>query len=163
EERQLLAERIKAMDLDVLGVQEVEDIDTLRQFNRDDLNGLYREVVLVEGNDPRLIDVGVLSKLPVGAVTSWQHTPDPDNPAQTLFSRDLLEVEILKPDRSHRLFTLFNNHLKSHFVPFNVADPAAEADRANQLRRRQCDAAAKIIAKQMRPDSPFIVVGDMND
>ena len=29
------------MDIDVLGVQEVEDVDTLKQFNRDDLGGLY--------------------------------------------------------------------------------------------------------------------------
>lgn len=29
----LIAQRIKAMDVDVLAVQEVEDIDTLRQFN----------------------------------------------------------------------------------------------------------------------------------
>lgn len=61
------------MDLDVLAVQEVEDIDTLRQFGRDDLGGLYPHVVLIEGNDPRLIDIGLLSKLPVGGVTSWQH------------------------------------------------------------------------------------------
>jgi hypothetical protein len=31
---------------------------------------MYPHVVLVEGNDPRLIDVGLLSKLPLGA--SWQ-------------------------------------------------------------------------------------------
>jgi hypothetical protein len=30
---QLIAQCIKAMDVDVLAVQEVEDIDTLRQFN----------------------------------------------------------------------------------------------------------------------------------
>jgi hypothetical protein len=35
-ERALIAARIKRMDLDVLAVQEVEDIDTLRQFARDD-------------------------------------------------------------------------------------------------------------------------------
>ncbi len=45
------------MDLDVLAVQEVEGVDTLAQFARQDLEGLgYRHVVLVEGNDPRLID-----------------------------------------------------------------------------------------------------------
>src|SRR3954471_7335278 len=84
-ERKLIADRIKRMDLDVLAVQEVEDVDTLRQFVRDDLGGLYPHVVLLEGNDPRLIDVGLLSKLPLGGVTSWQHTPDPDDPGKPLF------------------------------------------------------------------------------
>src|SRR4051812_9753593 len=135
-ERELIAARIKRMDLDVLAVQEVEDIDTLRQFVREDLGGLYPHSVLREANAPRLIDVGLLSKLPLGGVTSWQHTPDPDHPGQPVFSRDLLQVDVLSADRRRRLFTVFNNHLKSHFVPFNAPDPAAEQDRANQLRRR---------------------------
>jgi hypothetical protein len=53
-ERLLLATRIKRMDIDVLGVQEVEDIDTLKQFNRDDLGGLYSHAALIEENDPRI-------------------------------------------------------------------------------------------------------------
>ena len=162
-ERALIAARIKRMDLDVLAVQEVEDIDTLRQFARDDLGGLYPHVVLIEGNDPRLIDIGLLSKLPFGGVTSWQHVPDPLNPGQAVFSRDLLQVEILSPTRRARLFTLFNNHLKSHFVPFNAPDPEAERKRANDLRERQSQVAAAIIAAETRPNSRFLVVGDMND
>jgi endonuclease/exonuclease/phosphatase family metal-dependent hydrolase len=162
-ERALIAERIRRMDLDVLAVQEVEDIDTLRQFVRDELDGLYPNVVLVEGNDPRLIDIGLLSKLPLGGVTSWQHVPDPVNPGQPVFSRDLLQVEILSQSRRDRLLTVFNSHLKSHYVPFNTPDPEAEKQRANNLRTRQCETAASIIAAEMRPNSRFVVVGDMND
>jgi endonuclease/exonuclease/phosphatase family metal-dependent hydrolase len=162
-ERKLIATRIKRMDLDVLAVQEVEDIDTLRHFASADLSGLYKHVVLIEGNDPRLIDVGLLSKLPLGGVTSWQHVPDPSKPDQPVFSRDLLQVEILKPDRSDRLLTVFNTHLKSHYVPFTEGDPEAEGTKANELRRRQCDAAEAIIESQTRPDSRYVVVGDMND
>jgi endonuclease/exonuclease/phosphatase family metal-dependent hydrolase len=57
---------------------------------------------------------------------------------------------------------VFNNHLKSHYVPF-TADPEAEGKKANELRQRQCDAAVTIIEAQMRPDSAYVVVGDMND
>jgi endonuclease/exonuclease/phosphatase family metal-dependent hydrolase len=162
-ERALIAARVKRMDLDVLAVQEVEDIDTLRQFVRDDLDGLYPHIVLIEGNDPRLIDIGLLSKLPLGGVTSWQHVPDPLAPGQNLFSRDLLQVEVLSRSRRERLFTVFNNHLKSHYVPFNTPDPDAEEQRANDLRRRQSEAEAAIIAAEMRPNGRFLVVGDMND
>jgi endonuclease/exonuclease/phosphatase family metal-dependent hydrolase len=162
-ERKLLADRITRMDLDVLAVREVEDIDTLRHFVSESLDGLYRFAALIEGNDPRLIDVGLLSKRPFGGVTSWQYVADPLDPSQPVFSRDLLQVEILNDKRTGRLFTVFVNHLKSHFVPFDVADPDAEKKRANELRKRQCEAAAKIIAAVMRPDSSYVVLGDMND
>jgi hypothetical protein len=69
-ERAKIAARIAAMDADVLAVQEVEDVTTLTAFATSDLKGLgYKHVVLVEGNDDRLIDVGILSRLPIGAVT----------------------------------------------------------------------------------------------
>jgi len=116
----LIAKRIKKMNIDVLVIQEIEDIDTLHQFNREYLDWMYRYAILVEGNDPRLIDIGVLSKLPISGITSWQHAVHPDDPARTVFGRDLLEVEILSPSRSRKLFTIFNNHLKSHYVDFSI-------------------------------------------
>jgi hypothetical protein len=74
-----IAARIAGMDLDVLCAQEVEDIDTLRFFVAQQLAGRYRSLVLVEGDDPRLIDLAVLSKLPIGAVTSCQHAIHPED------------------------------------------------------------------------------------
>jgi endonuclease/exonuclease/phosphatase family metal-dependent hydrolase len=158
-----LVERIKRIDLDVLAIQEAEDIDTLRAFVRDDLDGLYPYVVLVEGNDPRLIDVGLLSKLPLGAITSWQTTPDPAATSRRLFSRDLLQVEVLSTTGKARLLTVFVNHLKSHFVPFTDPDPVAAGVAADQLRERQVNAAIQIISSQTRPNSRYVVCGDMND
>jgi hypothetical protein len=99
----------------------------------------------------------------VSGITSWQTAADPQDLSQPVFSRDLLQVEVLREDRTRHLFTIFVNHLKSHFVPFDVDDPAAEAKRANELRKRQCEVAAQIIETQMRPNSAFLVVGDMND
>jgi hypothetical protein len=106
--RKKIAERIRSIDVDVLAVQEVEDIDTLRYFARNELGapGLYPNVVLIEGNDPRLIDLAVLSKYPIGAATSWQHAVHPDEPKDRVFSRDLLEVEILDHARRKRLCTV---------------------------------------------------------
>ena len=162
EETQKIANRILSMNVDVLAVQEVEDIDILRQFNRDYLGNAYSQVVLIEGNDPRLIDVGVMSKLPIGAVTSWQCAVHPDEPDQRIFGRDLLQIEIMNSGRSRRLFTLFNNHLKSQFVDFRADRQTAEA--ANNLRRkRQADMVAELVKREMRPDSAFIILGDMND
>ncbi len=161
--RQRIANRIAEMNLDVLAVQEVEDVDTLAHFAHQELESLgYRHVVLVEGNDPRLIDVGLLSRLPLGGVTSWRHAVHPGSPDQPVFSRDLLEVEVLNERRTKRLFTLYNTHLKSHFVPFGQ-DPVAGAAAANERRRQQAESAARIVSARMRPNTTFLVVGDMND
>ncbi len=159
-DRQRIAERIRRIDLDVLAVQEVEDIDTLKRFNRQDLNGLYPNVVLIEGNDRRLIDVGLMSKLPIGGVRSWQTAVHPDESNRRIFSRDLLEVDIFNQTRSRRLFSIYNNHLKSKFNQFN--DPAV--DRQNDERRhRQAEIIADIVQRVTRPNSRYMILGDMND
>jgi hypothetical protein len=101
----------------------------------------------------------VLSKLPIGALTSWQHAIHPGDPAERVFSRDLLEVEILHPTQGSRLFTVFNNHLKSQFVPFNQ-DPVAGREANDDRRHRQAETVERIVAARTRPDSRFVVVGD---
>lgn len=103
EDTETIATRVKEMGIDVLAVQEVEDIDTLKTFNRDYLGTLYPYQVLVEGNDPRLIDVALLSKLPIGGIVSWQKAVHPANTAEPVFGRDLLEVQILDQERQNVL------------------------------------------------------------
>ncbi|MGW1953325.1 endonuclease/exonuclease/phosphatase family protein [Streptomyces sp. NPDC001920] len=163
EEQKVLARRIREMKLDVLAVQEVEDIDTLRFFVSQHLDGAYRHLSLIEGNDPRLIDVAVLSKFPVGAVTSWQHAVHPDVPDERVFSRDLLEVHVLDPrDPDKHLLTIFNNHLKSQFIDPNT-DPEEGKRLADERRTRQAETIVRIIGERTRPDGRYIVLGDMND
>ncbi|MCU0969083.1 MAG: endonuclease/exonuclease/phosphatase family protein [Rubrivivax sp.] len=156
-----IARRIVAMDLDVLAVQEVEHIEILREFNRVHLGGLYRHVVLIEGNDPRMIDVGVLSKLPIGPVVSYQAATHPDAPQDRVFGRDLLAVRLLDPD-GRRLLTLYNTHLKSHYVPPGE-EPVEGAARAAVRRRRQAETIAAILSGEERRGARFVLVGDMND
>jgi endonuclease/exonuclease/phosphatase family metal-dependent hydrolase len=167
EGRAAIVERIKRMDLDVLAAQEVEDIDTLRRFNADELGSMYRHLVLIEGNDERFIDVAVLSKFPIGGITTHQKATHPDDPNDEVFSRDLLEVEILDKDRKKRLFTLYNTHLKSQFVDpkqFNTpAEVDAERQRADRRRCQQAETINAILKLQMHPTQPYILVGDMND
>ena len=160
-ETALIAQRIRAMDVDVLAVQEVEHIEILRGFNRDHLGGLYPHVALIEGNDPRMIDVGVLSKLPLGPIVSHQAAVHPDTPDYPVFGRDLLGVRILDA-RGDKLLTLYNTHLKSHFVPAGE-DPVAGAARANARRRQQAEVIARILSAEERRGAKFVLAGDMND
>jgi endonuclease/exonuclease/phosphatase family metal-dependent hydrolase len=160
EARKTLAGRIKAMDVDVLAVQEVENVEVLEEFVREeDLRAAgYKHVVLVEGNDERLIDVGVVSKLPIGAVTSWRHRTYKDRPGERpVFSRDLLQIDVLSEDRRRLLFTLYNNHLKS-----KLSKNEAEKREGNRKRRHQADTIAAILSERP-PPGPFVIVGDMND
>ncbi len=154
-----LARRIKAMDVDVLAVQEVESIEALQQFVDDQqLDGAgYTELVLVEGNDQRLIDVGLISKLPIGPVTSWRHRTYENEPGPPVFSRDLLQVEILDGSRRRTLVTVYVNHLKS-----KLARSVQETEADNRRRRQQAETIAAILAERP-PPGPYVVLGDMND
>lgn len=161
-ERKMIADRVKAINVDVLAVQEVEDIGVLRQFALEDLGGMYPYQVLVEGNDQRLIDVGVLSRFPIGGVTSWRFAMHPEEPHDYIFSRDLLEVEILDTKRRQRLFTVYNTHLKSNYVRWGE-DEVQARERILERRRRQAEMAATIVTARTRPNSSYVVTGDMND
>jgi hypothetical protein len=70
-----------------------------------------------------------------------------------VFSHDLLQVQVLKQNRRDVLVTVFVNHLKSQYVPFDVDDADAEATRANELRQRQCAAIEMIIAAETPDES----------
>lgn len=161
EDTQTIADRIIALDIDVLAVQEVENISILKEFNRVYLNGMYNQQTLLEGNDPRFIDIGILSKLPIGGATSFRTATHPTVPNQTVFGRDLLEVEILSKDKSRKLFTLYNNHLKSHYGDDD--NNGAGRRKNNKRRKQQAEMVSKIIGKRMKTNSKFILTGDMND
>lgn len=169
--RRKIADRIRALDADVVLVQEVEHRDALREFNRLEvedggLGGRYSWVACIDGNDRRRIDVGVLSRLPIGGVTSWQHVIHPDLPEEPIFRRDLLEIDILDRDFEHVELTCFVTHLKSHHVPWEPAqtpaDVAEETARADRIRGLEADMIARILARRSR-DRPFLVAGDLND
>src|SRR5262245_31141226 len=145
-ERERIAQRVLDLDADVLLVQEVEDQTALEDFNAKHLDGIYDQVVVLEGNDDRFIDVGVMVRGPLslGGVTTYKHAthPEADGP---VFSRDLLQADLIDAD-GETVLTVFNTHLKSHFVAefdFELKrlktpdEIAAEHAAANERRRMQ--------------------------
>jgi endonuclease/exonuclease/phosphatase family metal-dependent hydrolase len=158
-----VAERLIEAGVDVWIVQEVEHAEALKEFNRDHLAGAYPHVMVIDGNDSaRFIDVGILSRLPLGGVTSWQRTFHPDDPSGPIFSRDLVEAEIMD-SRGRRALTVFGTHLKSKFVPFDDPDPVAADRRNNLLRTRQADMITRIVSARTTTRQRYLVCGDMND
>lgn len=163
--RAWIARRIAALDADVLCLQEVEDQDALDTFHRDDLRPLgvdYRYRVVVEGNDPRRIDVAICSRLPITRVSSWRFWPD--DTGEPVFGRDLLQAQIAAPDG--KPLHVFVNHLKSNFVADeHTLTPerlAAERQAITRRRTQQAEAVAKILRLQ-RLTRRIVVTGDFND
>jgi endonuclease/exonuclease/phosphatase family metal-dependent hydrolase len=127
----------------------------LEQFNRVLLAELdYRHVVHFEGNDARGVDVALLSRIPVGPVTSHRHLafPDEHGTPRTL-RRDLLRVR-LQP-KSGVEFDIFVVHLKS----------AAGSDPdSNVLRLAEARLMRSVLDELLRddPHALFVVAGDFN-
>lgn len=152
----LTGEAIKAIKADVVAVQEVEGVDTLKKFRSKFLGGLsaYPYVAGIDGNDLRLIDVAVLSKRPITRVRSHQHLRDTNDSGKELFSRDCLEVDI---EVDGTTVTLFVNHLKSMIET---------REETREKRERQAAGVKQIIEDRFgaSPGSErFIVLGDLND
>ena len=80
-----------------------------------------------------------------------------------VFGRDLLEAQVLSPTRSRKLFSVFVNHLKSNFVRFDDPDPESTRQANNVRRRRQAEVVRRVVDAKTRPNSRYVVVGDMND
>lgn len=163
EDTNRIAERLLGADVDVWIVQEVENVDVLREFNREHLNGSYQHVMVIDGNDStRFIDIGILSRRPLGGVTSYQRTFHPDDSSRPIFSRDLVEAEILD-SKGRKVLTVFGTHLKSKFVDFTVPNPVEAAAAAELLRRRQAETIVRIIANRTSTRQRYLLCGDMND
>lgn len=154
EDKEITAGAIGAIDADVLALQEIENLDVLKRFNTRYLDGKYRYKLLVDGNDPRRIDVGVLSRYPFAAIRTHQFLRTPDGSAW-VFSRDCLEVDV-ELDSGTRL-PVFVNHFKSM-----IGGRDATMDR----RKLQSQTMKKILEDRFGPsvgEHKFVVLGDLND
>lgn len=150
-----ISEIIHRIDCDVLALQEVENLDILNWFNDEYLHGRYSNAILVEGNDPRGIDVAVLSNMEIKNVVSFRERDIyvAANHEFSKFSRDLLAVVWEGPDG--RQWTLLTTHLKAGGM---ILD--------RERRKSQATAIAEIIREQGYVDKwgrgITILAGDLN-
>jgi len=158
DEKRLTGKAIEALDADVIALQEVENLDVLKRFRNQRLKKLkYTYAMLVDGNDPRQIDVAVLSRFPLVATRSHQHLRDGN---AFLFSRDCLEVDV---KANGKPLTLFVNHFKSML---DKKHPAQGRKTTRAKRVKQAAEVRKIVEARFgaSPGSaPWAVLGDLND
>ena len=156
DELERVANVIRDIDADVLALQEVENRGYLERFINSMLPDMgYRHVVHFEGNDLRGIDVCLISRVPVGRVTSNRHRVFPATDGGTQkFNRDVLVVELL-PEQGNR-FEMWVVHLKSN----SGGKPQNEP-----IRLGECNAIRDMIESRLTsdPDAPFVLCGDFND
>jgi endonuclease/exonuclease/phosphatase family metal-dependent hydrolase len=155
-----LARVIKGVNADVIALQEVENRGTLEEFNRSYLRDMgYRHVILVEANNShasdysRGIDVAVLSRIPVAAVTSYQNREFTVGDRTRRFSRDFLHV-LLKP------YGFPDTHLFVLHAPSKLGERKAYYRRLAEARE-----SGVILTERFagNTNAHIIVTGDFND
>jgi endonuclease/exonuclease/phosphatase family metal-dependent hydrolase len=154
---------------DILAVQEVENLYTLRIFNEDYLKRYFDRIVLIDGNDPRGIDVGLLFRRGFpGRITGIRTYVDEALPGKVVirgpggpgsgigypaqnavFSRDCLSVDVALGGKTLNVLV---NHLKAQ-------DGTENADKRRKLQAERVAA----LAKESRAQGKLpVVLGDLN-
>jgi len=155
EEKARLAAVLRGMAADIVALQEVESRPVVQRFVDEYLADFKYEVVLYEGNSDRGIDVALLSRLPVGPVTSHRHLDLTDSGGQPMrFQRDLLQVRITP--EGFLPFDVFVVHLKSKHGGEEASLP---------IRAGEAKAIRSLFDDLLHADSQarFLICGDFND
>lgn len=148
---------IGLLKADVLCVVEAEDRTGLKRFNADVLPSVgvsaLDRVMLIDGNDDRGIDVGILARSGFEFVEMKSHVDDMDADG-IIFSRDCAEYRVLT-DQGNTLLVLVN-----HFKSKGYGTPAASAAK----RLRQATRVREIYDERIAEGFDYIaVVGDLNE
>ena len=143
---------------DVLAVVEAESRVALKRFTDAGVTragrALYPHVMVIDGNDDRGIDVGLLTRRPYEIGTVRSHVDDRDSRGRLVFGRDCPEYVVTLPGGG--TLTVLVNHFKSKGY-----GTQAESD---ATRRRQAARTAAIYAGlRASGEENVVVVGDLND
>ncbi len=177
-QRNNTAQAILECQPDILAVQEVENLWTLRLFNDQYLSGYFAQLILFEGNDGRGINVGLCVKKGLAANVTGIRThvedldPNRKNKNATtvqryyndstgeltvmnaLFSRDCLEVDLDVGSQTVTSITFLVNH-------FTAQDDTQKID--DVLRSNQAAKVAEYVKAAQAKSRKTIVLGDLNE
>ncbi len=148
---------IRLLNADILCVVEAEHRHALLQMNQNVLPAVkapsFEQVMLIDGNDPRGIDVGIMLAKGYQIESMQSHVYDRDN-SGIVFSRDCAEYFISGPN-GLRILVLVN-----HFKSKGYGSPQQSA----QKRFRQAKRVRTIVDERIQQGFQHIIVtGDLND
>lgn len=149
---------IADVDADVIAIVEAESRPALAEFNRVLLRAVggrrYRHVMLIDGNDPRGIDVGLMTREGYPIVRMLSHVDDLASDGTPVFSRDCPEFRMVTP--AGTTIDVLVNHLKSKGYGGQAA--------SSRKRRAQAERVAQIYRDLVAQGARHVVVcGDLND
>lgn len=149
---------IADVNADVLGVVEAENRPALAEFNRvmiPEVDGTaFRHVMVIDGNDDRGIDLGLMCKEGFAIAQMRSHVDDRLPGGGAVFSRDCPEYDVATP-LGNRL-TILLNHFKSKGFGTQASSSAR--------RKAQAARAAEIYqALKLAGNQHVAVIGDFND
>jgi len=146
---------IDAIRPDILVTVEVENRPTMKRFLEQVLQAKfqldYAHFMVIDGNDDRGIDVGIMSRFPIRAIRS--HVSDVGTNGMPIFSRDCPEYDI--EVSGEQSIVVLPNHFKSKR---NGNDQESQNKRLAQATRTHAIAMA---ALQRSPH--VLIAGDLND
>ena len=152
------AQVVRDIGADVIGVVECEGRSALMQFSYGLLPGVqaspYDQVMLVDGNDERGIDVGLMARS--GYRIGWMrsHVDDVSSRGSRVFSRDCPEFSVWTP--AGEVVWVLVNHFKSKGY--------GTQDASNARRWLQAEAVRRIYERLKSEGAKYVVVmGDLND
>ena len=149
---------LNAVKADIVCTVEVDNRITLKNFSelmRNNFQFGYKNSMLIDGNDNRGIDVGLLTNFEIGKVYSHINDRylDSHKREQNVFSRDCAEYEIILPNKQV-LYVLCN-----HFKSKGYGNPVSNDNK----RKLQVDHVVQILSKYDLKKDYVVVAGDFND
>lgn len=143
---------IKAVKADIQAFVEIEGRAALQRFDTDVLKNFFDDVVVVDGNDPRGIDVGLAARKAQRIQGIRTNVLARDDKPGYVFSRDCLEASF---DFRGKQLHLLINHFKAKDRTPRTSDAK---------RKRQASKVSEILTKRYDLKKDFVVVvGDFND
>ncbi len=133
---------------DIIGIVEAEDRPSLVRFNTELLGEQYRHVMLVDGNDERGIDVGLMTGNNF-EIESVRSNVDTEDAIGTVFSRDCPQYEVRTPNGT--VVHVLVNHFKS------------QSGGGGSKRRRQAAEVRRIVNALVAQGQHVVVLGDLNE
>ncbi len=144
----MTARVIQDVDADIIGIVEAEDRPSLVRFNYEMLGKLYGHVMLIDGNDQRGIDVGIMTGESYD-IESIRSNVDKVDAKGTVFSRDCPQYTVRTPSGNE--IHILVNHFKS------------QSGGGGPKRIRQAAEVRKIVDALVAQNQHVIVLGDLNE